>query len=348
MPATVAEPESGGKGSPKTKEAMKRSKAAKALFEPMVSDYLDLHMREITDDIIQKADGVISEHLNQLPPQRLELYVDDELRSTLPRSHYLLPALLRMMTTEDRYGNKMNLALVGPTGTGKTRMAMNAADALELEFILQPFNPQTTKSDLMGYMDANGNYVESPFYKAFKNGELYIADEFDAANPAVATILNAAVSNRVITFPNKETVKAHENFRAIFCMNTWGTGGDDRYTGRNRLDMATLDRMIYLHIPVDPGLEAALVGINDEPSPELDITEGGSFESERDILHEVVALRGAVEEGRMRYAISPRATIHAEAMHRAGFGKDWIEECCIFRGMPEADRKKLMKAAHLN
>lgn len=327
---------------------LKRSRAAKALFKPMVNHYLDLTMPKITEDLLRRADGVISERLGQIPAQRLDLYVDGELKKSISRQHYLLPVVLKMLTTQDRYGNRLNVALVGPTGTGKTRMCINAAEALDCEFILQPFNPQTTKSDLMGYNDASGNYVSSSFYKAFKDGLLFIADEFDAANPAVATILNAAVSNRTVTFPNGETVTAHENFRAIFCMNTYGTGGDDRYVGRNRLDVATLDRLVYVHIPLDPGLEAALVGIPDVQSPPLDIEQGGFFENEREILHEVVSLRGAALEKRMRYEISPRSTIHAEALHRAGFGKGWIEDCCIFRGMPEADRKKLIDAASLN
>jgi midasin (ATPase involved in ribosome maturation) len=210
--------------------------------------------------------------------------------------------------------------------------------------MLQPFNPQTTKSELVGYMDATGKYVESPFYKSFKQGKLFIADEFDAANPAVATVLNAAVANRVMTFPNGETVKAHKDFRTMFAMNTYGTGGDDRFTGRGRLDLATLDRMVFLYVPIDPGLEASLVGIKNEKSPRVDVTEGGRFRNEREILHQIVSVRGAVEKEKLRYSISPRATIHACALHNAGFGKKIIMESCVWRGIPESEKSKIQKS----
>ena len=39
--------------------------------------------------------------------------------------------------------------------------------------------------------------------------------KFDAANPAIATVLNVIIGNRVVTFPNLETLKAHQNFRAV-------------------------------------------------------------------------------------------------------------------------------------
>ncbi len=342
--AEVAKGRGNGAGDP----VLRQTRAMQELFEPMVGEFLEAKLPAITQEMLQHADTVLTNRLSKLPPQEVHILNGEKIISKLSRQHYLLPTVLKLLTTADRYGNNLNIALVGPTGTGKTKMCLNAAKALNQDFILLPFNPQTTKSDLVGYMAANGQYVESPFYKAFKQGRLFIADEFDTANPAVATILNAAISNRVLTFPNGESVEAHKNFRAVFCMNTYGLGGDDRYTGRTRLDMATLDRMVFVHVPIDPGLEAALIGVVDKESPKIDLEEGGRFSDARAILHEIVTLRGALESGRMRYSISPRAAIHAEALHRAGFGKRWIERSCIFGPIPEADQNKLMKEARLN
>ncbi len=319
--------------------------AARVLFSPIVDDFFQAelpNLRKISNDTVTQ---LVNERLGIMPPQRVEILRNGEVIANLPRQHYLFPGVLRLMGARDNFGTPLNIALVGPPGTGKTRMCINAAEALSEQFILQPFNPQTTKSELVGYMDANGRYVESPFFKAFKNGMLFIADEFDAANPAVATVLNAAVYNRVMTFPNGETVTAHPEFRCVYCMNTFGTGGDDRFTGRNRLDMATLDRMVFLTVPIDPGLEAALIGIPDVPSPVLKFEEGKHFESEREILKRVVSIRGAVEKENLRYSVSPRATIHACALHHAGFDREWIENACIWRGMPDSERSKIEKRA---
>ncbi|MCO6429981.1 MAG: AAA family ATPase [Deltaproteobacteria bacterium] len=320
-----------------------KSGAMDVLFGPMLRQYLSAELPQFRDLGVKTAREAANEQLGLLPAQRVEIWQGEMLLGTLPRQHFLFPALLHLLKASDHFNTPINIALVGPTGTGKTRMCINAAEALNVELVLQPFNPHTTKSELMGYMDANGRYVESPFYKAFKEGKLYIADEFDAANPAVATTLNAAISNRMVTFPNGETVAAHPNFRAIFVMNTYGMGADDRYTGRSRLDMATLDRFVYLYVPIDEGFEAALVGIPDKQSPSFELGDGGRFESEREILHLVVSVRGALEKENMRYSVSPRATIHGAALHRAGFGKRWIEDCCIFRGMPKESRDKIMR-----
>jgi MoxR-like ATPase len=226
-------------------------------------------------------------------------------------------------------------------------MALAAGDALGIARVLQPFNPQTTKSDLLGYMDASGRYIPSPFYDAFKHGKLYIADEFDAANPSVAVTLNAAVANRILTFPNLETVEAHPNFRAVFIMNTLGTGADHQYTGRFRQDAATLDRLVQLNTPIDPALEASIAGHTKEASQIVDIEEGGKFRDNAEILKMVRAVRSAVEALKMKYIISPRATLHSTAMHAGGFGKKWIMDCCIWRGMPEADREAIAQRAGL-
>jgi len=45
----------------------------------------------------------------------------------------------------------------------------------------------------------------------------------------------------------------------IACANTFGTGPTAEFSGRNRLDAATLDRFAYLPWETDLGLEQALV-----------------------------------------------------------------------------------------
>lgn len=318
-----------------------------ALPEEMREEFL----RRISGDAVAKLINAAVEHqINQSHPA-IFVHVTDSLgeRRILNRQHYLFPAALSLLNAQDHNGNRLNVALVGPAGTGKTSMAIFAAEALSGEAVmLVPFNKHSTKSDILGYMDAQGRYVPSPLYRAMKEGLLYIADEFDACDPGIATILNGAIANRKVTFPNLETVKAHPNFRAVFCMNTYGTGGNDQYTGRNRLDAATLDRLVYLHVPIDEGLEAAVVGIRNVFSPELDITRGGRFSDAREIYHTIISLRGAAQALGKRTIISPRATINAVAMHEAGFGKDMILEGTVFRGMSETDKGALMEAAGLH
>jgi shikimate kinase len=305
----------------------------KKMIQPALKRLVDQEMKKA---VIASGGGLTIELLDPA----------NERVQYLSRQHYMFPILLRLLCVRDRNGNPLNTAVVGPAGNGKTSMALGCAEALGIEAILQPFNPQTTKSDLLGYMAADGKYVPSPFYEAFTKGKIFIADEFDAANPSIAVTLNAAVANRTLTFPNLETVKAHPNFRAVFIMNTGGTGADHQYTGRMRQDAATLDRMVYLHVPIDKGLEAAIASV-DRPSERVKIGEGGKFSSNEEILGVVQAVRKATEDTQMKYIISPRATLHATAMHAAGFGKRWIMECCVWRGMNETDRRIVSEKAGL-
>jgi vacuolar-type H+-ATPase subunit H len=316
--------------------------------EKLVTDRVKGELAGVVEPILESMiSEVVKKSIKPGAGLTIELYDPATERiTTLSRQHYMFPALLRLLCVRDRNGQPLNIAVVGPAGNGKTSMALCCAEALGIEAVLQPFNPQTTKSDLLGYMSADGHYVPSPFYEAFTKGKIFIADEFDAANPSIAVTLNAAVANRTLTFPNLETAHAHPNFRAVFIMNTSGGGADHQYTGRMRQDAASLDRMVYLGVPIDRGLEAAIAGV-EEQSQTIQLDSGGLFESNHQILSVVQSVRAAIEELGMKYIISPRATLHATAMHAGGFGKDWIMECCIWRGMPQTDKVLINRTAGL-
>ena len=118
--------------------------------------------------------------------------------------------------------------LVGSAGTGKNVICSQIAELLDLEFYFS--NAITQEYKLTGFIDANGRYHETQFYKAFKNGGLFMLDEIDASIPETLIILNSAIANRYFDFPN-EKVYAHENFRVISAGNTFGKGASYEYVG---------------------------------------------------------------------------------------------------------------------
>ena len=73
------------------------------------------------------------------------------------------------------------------------------AKALGLDFYFT--NAVTQEYKITGFTDANGRYQETQFYKAFKNGGLFMLDEMDASIPEVLVILNAAIANGYFDFP---------------------------------------------------------------------------------------------------------------------------------------------------
>lgn len=151
--------------------------------------------------------------------------------------------------------------MAGPAGAGKNVIAKQVADGLGLDFYFT--NAVTQEFKLTGFIDANGHYQETQFYKAFKNGGLFFLDELDASIPEVLIILNAAIANRYFDFPNGK-IEAHPNFRVIAAGNTVGTGADSSYTGRFCLDAASLDRYALIDIDYSSKIEESVTNNNTE------------------------------------------------------------------------------------
>ena len=153
--------------------------------------------------------------------------------------------------------------LTGPAGSGKNVLCQQVAKALGLDFYFS--NAVTQEYKITGFTDANGVFHESQFYKAFKNGGLFMLDEMDASIPEVLIILNAAIANRYFDFPAPiGYVEAHPNFRVIAAGNTFGHGADYEYVGRNQLDMASLDRFAMVRVSYSKQIEMNVANQDEE------------------------------------------------------------------------------------
>lgn len=153
--------------------------------------------------------------------------------------------------------------LTGPAGSGKNVLCQQVAKALGLNFYFS--NAVTQEYKITGFTDAMGTFHESQFYKAFKNGGLFMLDEMDASIPEVLIILNAAIANRYFDFPAPiGYVEAHPDFRVIAAGNTFGNGADYDYVGRNQLDAASLDRFAQVRIDYSARVEESCANGNTE------------------------------------------------------------------------------------
>lgn len=151
--------------------------------------------------------------------------------------------------------------LTGKAGTGKNVICKQIAEALGLNFYFT--NAVTQEYKLTGFIDANGRYQETQFYKAFTQGGVFFLDEMDASVPETLIILNAAIANRYFDFPIGK-IEAHPDFRVIAAGNTLGTGADNNYTGRYCLDRASLDRFAMVNIDYSQKIEMAMANDNTE------------------------------------------------------------------------------------
>ena len=208
--------------------------------------------------------------------------------------------------------NKIPVYLAGPAGSGKNHTLEQVAKVLGLEFYFTNSVQQEYK--LTGFIDAGGNFHETEFYKAFKNGGLFFLDEMDASIPEVLVLLNAAIANGYFEFPNGK-ITAHKDFRVVAAGNTVGSGADEAYTGRMVLDQATLDRFAIIEFGYDLKIELALAKGN------------------ADLVSFIEDLRKQADEKGVRATFSYRCISMVVKLETAGMNIDEIIKIAVVKGM---------------
>ena len=259
------------------------------------------------DDLAQELDEAVSNHLdNRLDgelkvlreeikkQQVLKVVTDNGDNLVKGLKHMQLPSLINMV------GAGLNVMLTGSAGSGKTHAATQVAEALGVKFYALSVGAQTSKSDIVGFIDAGGTYRTTPFRQAYEKGGVFVMDEIDAGNSNVLIQINSALSNGICSFPDKQ-VKAHKDFHFIATANTYGKGESMKYVGRNRLDAATLDRFTIIHWNIDEKIERAIAGKNTA------------------IYNAIAAVRSWCDGRKIDAMITPRTTQKAVALHTIGW-----------------------------
>jgi cobaltochelatase CobS len=218
--------------------------------------------------------------------------------------------------------HKIPAFLVGPAGSGKTTVAENVAKKFGMDFYCMSVGNQTTKSDLLGFISATGNYISTVFRIAFEEGGVFLLDEIDAGNSNVLTILNSALANGYCSFPDG-MVKRHKNFSCIASGNTIGQGANKQYVGRNQLDGATLDRFTKIDWYYDEILEKK-------------ISKNNGW------VNRVQSIRKICNDMGLKLIISPRASINGSNLINDGIPVLQVDEACIFKGqIDEITKQKI-------
>lgn len=208
--------------------------------------------------------------------------------------------------------NDIPVYLAGPAGSGKNYTLEQISWELGLEFYFTNSVQQEYK--LTGFIDAGGQYHETEFYKAFKNGGIFFLDEMDASIPEVLVLLNAAIANKYFEFPNGK-IKAHKNFRVVAAGNTVGSGADEMYTGRLVLDQATLDRFAIIDFGYDRNIE-------------MHIAKGN-----KELVDFIETLRTESEMNGIRATFSYRCIGMVTKLERTGLELKNILAIAVFKGM---------------
>ena len=212
---------------------------------------------------------------------------------------------------------RLNILLVGPSGCGKTHIAAKVAEALDLPFDSRSVSIGMSESQLAGWLVPQDGgafgYRRSSFIQFYEEGGVFLLDEIDAGDPNTLVFINTALSNNYIAVPNRvdnPRATRHEDFVCIAAANTYGTGADRMFVGRNQLDEATLDRF-----------RVGTVEMDYDPIVERSIVRG-------DILDWGLKMRASVRGAKLRRTVSTRflrdMTLMAESSpEHFGSQKEW-------------------------
>lgn len=202
------------------------------------------------DKSIEYLKAEIIELKKQAPAQMH--FPDRPVIDIPPGQHEAFPRLIQYLQINRR------VILTGSAGTGKSMAVKDAAKMLGVDFYLQ--TPVTMSHELIGHRDAQGEFHETPLFKAYTKGGLILMDESDASLPDALLVANPIFDgNGFAQFGDGNMHEQHPDFMAVFNMNTDGNGASMQYSGRNRLDGATLARFgVRIHWGIDARIEAGM------------------------------------------------------------------------------------------
>ena len=216
--------------------------------------------------------------------------------------------------------------LWGPAGTGKTTAAQRIAEASGQKFYFT--SSVFDKYDLTGFVDAQGQLIDTPLIRAILNGGDYLFDEWDVSDNQSVKFFNMLLSQRMFVIPKYGVVKCHPNFRVIAAGNTKGTGPTANYPTAVIQDASCRNRFVSIYY-----------GYNEEI--EMKLAKGD--EALVSFVHD---LRAAVKESGLDTVISYRNIINCKDMQDIPFykGKDALIVKRCFAGDFDEDNFEMVSA----
>jgi cobaltochelatase CobS len=153
--------------------------------------------------------------------------------------------------------NGDGLFLSGPTGCGKTSVLLQVAARLNWPVRRVNGHARLELHDLTGVMSlratAEGGtatkFLHGPLARAMKEGSIFVLDEIDLIDPAIAAALNPILEGNplVLTENGGEVIRPHPNFRFVATGNTAGLGDDSGlYAGAQTQNLAYMDRFLVV------------------------------------------------------------------------------------------------------
>ena len=319
----------------------------------------------IADAIFPKVEGRINQKLDE-KVESVEAILDSKVKEALDNhirriviqtpegKEYQVDGLTHMQfddvfaivlaSLDEPPERRTNVYLYGGAGGGKTSIAKQIAETIEklmkekdpdakFPFRHISLNMQSQPSLLIGYRDANGQYVETDYYRWFTEGGLFLFDEWDNTNGNLQTSMNTGLANGEMAFPCG-IVKRHKNAIAIAAGNTPMLGANSTYASRVQADGAARERFVFVEFHYDEKLERQ-ASLNENPKAV-------------DWVNWVQSVRKSVVDLKVNLVVSPRASIFGAKLLRLGkFTSDKIADMVLFKGIDKDTRTKVLNKCPL-
>jgi cobaltochelatase CobS len=217
--------------------------------------YINAHIAGSVNE--DKVRAIVDEAMSGVAPRVIEVRSAAGAIKLEERTNPVFERVLGLVSQGE------NVLIVGPAGCGKTHLCEQIAKALDRRFGMLSGSAGASESQIMGWLlPSDGGrfaYQPSEFIELYEGGNsIFLFDEYDAFDGNMLLCANSALANGHITVPQRignQRVKRGENVGIIATANTFGTGADPIYSGRNQLDGATLDRFIVVEMSYDAALE---------------------------------------------------------------------------------------------
>jgi cobaltochelatase CobS len=254
--------------------------------------YINANMAGAVNE--DRVRAIVDEAMSGVAPRAIEVISDAGTVRLEERTNPVFDRVLKLIACGE------NVLIVGPAGCGKTHLVEQVAKALGRRFGMLSGSAGASESQIMGWLlPSDGGrfeYQPSEFIEMYEGGNsIFLFDEYDAFDGNMLLCANSALANGHITVPQRlgnQRVKRGENVGIVATANTYGTGADPIYSGRNQLDGATLDRFIVVEMTYDAALEKDMA------------KAGGLNDSQIERFH---TLRAKVAKGGLLRVISTRA-----------------------------------------
>lgn len=254
--------------------------------------YINANMAGAVNE--ERVRAIVAEAMAGVAPRAIEVHSAAGIVTIEERTNPVFERVLGLVAQGE------NVLIVGPAGCGKTHLVEQVAKALGRRFGMLSGSAGASESQIMGWLlPSDGGkfaYQPSEFIELYEGGNsIFLFDEYDAFDGNMLLCANSALSNGHITVPQRignQRVKRGDNVGIVATANTYGTGADPIYSGRNQLDGATLDRFIVVEMTYDTALEKDMA------------KAGGLNDSQIERFH---SLRSRVEKAGLLRVISTRA-----------------------------------------